>query len=138
MKLSTRSPQPPGDLDDEAEVEVAAVLERLDTAEEWRVLWERLRSAVEHGGLDLDPLRPSPSPARERRRTHCSPGWSFTAKELSSLAATRRGGSRAGRVFCEREPRFVRGEGQEEREEITVSRPRRQQKQSVEKTESIQ
>jgi hypothetical protein len=55
MKLSTRSPQPPGDLDDEAEVEVAAVLERLDTAEEWRVLWERLRSGVEHGGLDLDP-----------------------------------------------------------------------------------
>jgi len=46
----------PGDLDDEAEVEARAALEGLHAAEEGRVLGERLRGAVEHGGLDLDLL----------------------------------------------------------------------------------
>ena len=43
----------PGDLDDEAEVEAGAALERLDAAEEGRVVGDRLSGAVEHGGLDL-------------------------------------------------------------------------------------
>lgn len=46
----------PGDLDDEAEVEARATLEGLHAAEERRVLGERLRGAVEQGGLDLDLL----------------------------------------------------------------------------------
>ena len=45
----------PGDLDDEAEVEARAALERLDAAEEGRV-WGRDGGAVEHGGVDLDLL----------------------------------------------------------------------------------
>lgn len=52
----------PGDLDDEAEVEAGPALERLHAAEEGRVVRDRLRSAVEHGGLDLH-LLASPSRA---------------------------------------------------------------------------
>jgi hypothetical protein len=51
----------PGDLDDEAEVEARPALERLDALEEGRVLGRRLRSAVQHGGLDLDLLGNGPS-----------------------------------------------------------------------------
>jgi len=43
----------PGDLNNEAEVEAGPTLERLDAAEEGRVVGNRLRGAVEHGGLDL-------------------------------------------------------------------------------------
>lgn len=43
----------PGDLDDEAEVEAGPAFQRLDAAEEGRVVGDRLSGAVEHGGLDL-------------------------------------------------------------------------------------
>ena len=107
----------PGDLDDEAEVEARAALQGLDAAEEWRVLGERLRGAVEHGGLDLDLLIGSGAGAEAH------PLLPRAVLHGERLEAPRRlhgeEDSVGVRHCCERETRIARGEGEEEGEEIT-------------------